>query len=93
VKPEQTEDRFVLEVRKQAERSRRGRRQNLLAGFGIVGSVGLMVVLPALLGVAIGRYLDVRVGGGIFWTLSLLALGLALGCTVAWRNMQETMKE
>jgi ATP synthase protein I len=93
MKPEKMEDRFVSEVRKQAERSRRARRHNLLAGFGMVGSVGWMVVLPALLGVALGRYLDVRFGAGIFWTLSLLVLGLALGCAAAWRHIEEVMKE
>ncbi len=54
--------------------------------------VGWMVVLPALVGVAVGRYVDTRFNAGIFWTLSLLMLGLALGCMAAWRHIDEVMK-
>ena len=46
-------------------------------GLGLVGSVGWMVVLPALLGAFLGRWIDRRSGTGIFWTLSLLFVGLA----------------
>lgn len=87
------EDRLVTAVRKQAERSRKGRHPNLWGAFGIVGTVGWMVVLPALLGIALGRYLDVHFNAGIFWTLSLLVLGLTLGCMAAWRNIEGVMKE
>jgi ATP synthase protein I len=93
MKPEQPEDQFVSEVRKQAERSRRRREPNLWRSFSLVGWVGWMVVLPALIGVALGRFLDVHFHAGIFWTLSLLMLGLVLGCTAAWRHLQEVMKE
>jgi len=92
MKPNQEEDRFVTEVRKQAERVRRKRRANLLSGFGLVGSIGWMIVVPALLGVALGRFLDVQFHAGIFWTLSLLMLGLALGCLAAWRHIEEVMR-
>jgi ATP synthase protein I len=51
-----------------------------------------MVVVPALIGVAVGRYLDVQFNAGIFWTLSLLVAGLALGCLAAWRHIEEVMK-
>ena len=61
--------------------------------FGIVGTVGWMVVLPALAGIALGRYLDTHLNGGIFWTLSLLMLGLTLGCAAAWRHVKEVGKE
>jgi ATP synthase protein I len=92
MKPDQKEDRFISAVEKQTERSRRAQRPNLWGAFGIVGTIGWMVVLPALVGVAVGRYIDVRANAGIFWTLSLLMLGLTLGCMAAWRHIEEVMK-
>ena len=92
MKPDQSEDPLVSAVKKQSERARRARRPNLWGAFGVVGTVGWMVVLPALLGVAVGRYLDTHFNSGIFWTLSLLMLGLALGCMAAWRHIDEVMK-
>lgn len=93
MKPESREDRFVSAVKKQAEKSRRSRPPNLWGAFGIVGTVGWMVVLPALAGIALGRYLDTGLNGGIFWTLLLLMLGLTLGCAAAWRHVKEVGKE
>ena len=40
-----------------------------------------------LLGVFLGRWLDQRLGTGIFWTGPLLIVGLAIGCWSAWRWM------
>jgi ATP synthase protein I len=53
-----------------------------------VGVLGWTIVVPTLLGVFLGRWIDHRFGSGIFWTGSLLVLGLALGCWSAWRWMQ-----
>ena len=47
-----------------------------------------MIVVPALIGIFIGRWLDQRLNTGIFWTGPLLLLGLALGCWSAWKWMQ-----
>ena len=92
MKPEQENDCFVAAVGKQARRSRMSQKPNLWGAFGIVGTVGWMVVVPALFGIVLGRYLDVRFHSGIFWTLSLLMAGLALGCMAAWRHIQEVVK-
>lgn len=89
---ENGEDKFVSAVKKQTERSRKNQRPNLWGAFGIVGTIGWMVVLPTLLGIALGRYLDTRFNAGIFWTLSLLMLGLIIGCLAAWRHIQEMMR-
>jgi ATP synthase protein I len=53
-----------------------------------VGVLGWMIVVPTLLGIFLGRWIDRRLGTGIFWTGPLLLLGLALGCWSAWRWMQ-----
>jgi ATP synthase protein I len=83
------EDPFVREVRRQAERARVAQRLTFWQGLGLVGSVGWMVALPTLIGAFLGRWIDARAGTGIFWTLTLLFVGLAFGCAGAWRHVRE----
>ncbi len=52
-----------------------------------VGVLGWTIVVPTLLGVFLGRWVDQRLGTGIFWTGPLLIAGLAIGCWTAWRWM------
>lgn len=74
----------AVEVR--AERRRRARGLPSVArNLGQIGVLGWQVVVPALVGMALGRWLDGRFGGGIFWTAPLMLLGLAAGCWSAWR--------
>lgn len=48
--PGPNEEPFVRAVRRQAERSRASRQLSLWAGLSLVGAVGWMVSLPAVLG-------------------------------------------
>jgi ATP synthase protein I len=82
------EEPFVSAVRRQAERARRQRPLSFWEGLGLVGAVGWMVCLPAVGGAFVGRWLDGHYGTGIFWTLSLLLLGIVLGAASAWRHVQ-----
>jgi len=85
------EDPFVREIRRQAERAAANQHMTFWEGLGLVGSVGWMVVLPALLGAFVGRWIDRRSATGVFWTLSLLFVGLALGCSSAWRHVHQEL--
>jgi ATP synthase protein I len=87
--PRHDEDPFVREVRRQAERARVSQRLTFWQGLGLIGSVGWLVALPTLLGAFLGRWIDRGAGTGIFWTLSLLIVGLAFGCVGAWRHVGE----
>jgi ATP synthase protein I len=87
------EDPFVSDIRRQAERARSSRHLTFWQGLGLVGAIGWMVSLPAVLGALLGRLLDAQFSTGIFWTLSLLVAGLALGCTSAWRHTRRELKE
>ena len=53
-------------------------------GLGLMGVVGWSVVVPTLLGAALGLWLDRSYPGGRTWTLALLMAGLTLGCLNAW---------
>ena len=84
-----------LEPLSQAVRTREERRahwrhegeRSLGQNLAMIGTLGWTIVTPTLLGMFGGRWLDKHFGMGIFWTLGLLVLGLALGCSVAWKRM------
>ncbi len=77
-------------VRRRRERralwQREGER-SLGQNLSMIGALGWIIVTPTLAGIFLGRWLDHRFETGIFWTLGLLVLGLALGCTLAWKRM------
>jgi ATP synthase protein I len=54
-------------------------------GLGMMGLIGWSVSVPALIGVALGAWLDRHYPGAHAWTLALLVAGLTLGCFNAWR--------
>src|SRR6185437_2674856 len=59
--------------------------RNTWIGFSVFGLIGWSVVLPTLLGVALGVWLDSRHPGRYSWSLMLLIAGLGIGCLNAWR--------
>ena len=58
--------------------------QGVWFGLGMMGLVGWSVVVPTLLGAALGLWLDQHHPGKHAWTLALLVVGLAIGCLNAW---------
>lgn len=89
-KPTSTEDKesFKREVATKAQRKEHARTHPaspLWSGFSLFGIVGWAVSIPTLLGIALGLWLDHNYSASHSWTLTMLALGLALGCYNAWR--------
>jgi ATP synthase protein I len=66
-------------------RARRHSAQSAWFGFRMFGIVGWSVAVPTLLGTALGHWLDDKYPGKHSWTLTLLIIGLCLGCLNAWR--------
>ena len=58
--------------------------QGVWFGLGMMGLIGWSVVVPTLLGAALGLWLDEHHPGKQSWTLALLVAGLTLGCFTAW---------
>ncbi len=54
-------------------------------GLSMMGLIGWSVVVPTLLGTALGYWLDKRYQSEHSWTLALLVAGLTIGCFSAWR--------
>lgn len=53
-------------------------------GLGMMGLIGWAVVVPTLLGAALGVWLDKHHSGTHTWSLALLVTGLIVGCLNAW---------
>jgi ATP synthase protein I len=64
--------------------ARRNSKQGIWFGLGTMGLIGWSIVVPTLIGAALGRWLDKNFSSQHSWTLALLIAGLALGCVQAW---------
>ena len=87
------DDRLWLgQIRRRAERTRHWLREGeptLTRQLAAVGVLGWIIVVPMLLGVLAGRWLDVRMATGIVFTAALLVVGVGIGSWSAWRWMHD----
>lgn len=88
------EDKAELQRRvdAQIERIEKAERERptLLAQTTYIGTLGLLLVLPIVAGAYLGRWLDGMMAGySMRWTLSLLFLGLVVGCVNVWLFVKE----
>jgi ATP synthase protein I len=83
-------DRLEAAARQASKRHERGQRDpepsigNRLAQIGILGWT---IVVPTLVGLALGRWLDRFFGSRILFSAPLLMIGAALGLWSAWKWM------
>jgi ATP synthase protein I len=59
-------------------------KENPLLGISMFGMIGWTVAVPALLGTALGIWMDKTYPQSFSWTLTGLVSGLVAGCLVAW---------
>lgn len=79
---------LVKDVARKARRKERARKRGtdgVWSWLGMFGLVGWSIAVPTLIGVMLGVWLDRRFPGRPSWTLTLLVIGLALGCLNAWQ--------
>jgi len=79
--------RLTQRVGQQEARKLKARRQQhkaLWLGFSVTGLIGWGVVVPSLLGLAAGIWIDAHYPRMHCWTLMLLRLGIFVGCLNAW---------
>lgn len=60
--------------------------------LGVIGSVGWLIVVPTLIGAALGLWLDNHFPQKLSQTLALMLGGLAIGCFNAWRWVERERK-
>ena len=88
VKPPEEHDPLIATVRVRGRRHTRWLRDgedSVSRRLAQIGVLGWLTVIPMLVGIFAGRWLDRTYHTGIFWTAPLLMLGAALGCWSAWR--------
>jgi len=61
--------------------------RSLWQNLSMVGALGWLIVVPTLLGVLTGRWLDNTFETGIFFTGSLIFLGILIGSYLAWQKV------
>ena len=84
-------DRLTQAAQKAAAREAEGRADpepSLGARLGQIGVLGWTIVVPTLLLLFLGRWLDRSFGTGIFFSAPLLMIGAAIGFWSAWRWMR-----
>lgn len=91
------ENREVTEkIGRKAERKLRARKERhrgVWFGLGMFGLVGWSVAVPTILGIAFGLWLDANLEGNVSWTLTLLFIGVVLGCLNAWYWVKRESRE
>jgi ATP synthase protein I len=94
-KPPRRQPSLAEEVGSKASRKLKARRNGphgVWYGLGMMGLIGWSVATPTVLGAALGLWLDRRYPSPHSWTLTLLIVGLILGCLSAWRWVAEEEK-
>ncbi|TCP39970.1 AtpZ/AtpI family protein [Rhodovulum marinum] len=79
-------------VRRRAERratwEKEGERP-LWKNMSMIGALGWLIVMPTLLGVFAGRWLDGMLGTGVTFSGALTFVGAGLGFYLAWKRMNQ----
>ena len=85
--PESREAAFSQKIGAAEARKLRTKRrgvQGIWLGLGMFGLIGWSVAIPTLLGTLLGAFVDRHYPGVHSWTLTLLIIGLFIGCLNAW---------
>ena len=86
-KPIREENTLARQVGTKAARKLKAQRhttRTIWFGLGMMGLIGWSVAIPTLLGAVLGLWLDKHYPGPQSWTLTLLFIGLIIGCVNAW---------
>jgi len=91
--PGPAERTFAERIDRTVARTLRGQaqaRNPLWSGLGMAGLVGWSITVPTVLGTMLGVWLDHHHPGRHSWTITLLVVGVTLGCVSAghWLSQQ-----
>jgi len=87
---DEPDDRLADAARRAAETAKEGAENpepSLGSRLGQIGILGWTIIVPTLIGVFVGRWLDRTFDGGIFFTAPLIMIGAAFGMWSAWKWM------
>ena len=86
---------FIKKIEKKEKRKLRAKSKKervIWFGLGLFGVIGWSVMVPTIIGIAVGIWADKRWPGQISWTLTFLFAGIILGCLNAWYWIQKERK-
>jgi len=86
-KPEKLSDAVRIRQQRRKHWEEEGER-SLWKNLSMIGSLGWLVVVPTLVGTFVGRLIDRTCEQGIFWTATLIFLGVVFGCYLAWQKVK-----
>ena len=87
-----SENQLKEEVTKQIRRMKQAEedRPTLLRQTVYLGTLGLLFVVPVIVGAYVGQWLDgLAPGYSMRWTLSLIVLGVGIGAMGVYLNVRE----
>jgi ATP synthase protein I len=87
---------FSHEIETKVKRKLKARRNpnsDTWIGLGKLGLVGWSIVVPTLLGAALGIWIDKHYLDEHSWTLMLMLFGLIIGCISVWHWIIKEHKE
>jgi ATP synthase protein I len=64
--------------------ARKTKDRILWFGLGTFGLIGWSVMIPTIIGLVIGIWIDQTVKTQFSWTVMLLMAGIIVGCVMAW---------
>ena len=84
------DDRLAEAARRAAERRQEGEEDpepSLGVRLGQIGILGWTIVIPTLIALVIGRWLDRAFESGVFFSAPFIMIGAAIGFWSAWKWM------
>ncbi len=94
-KPEKNSN-FTKSIEQQSKRkikARKNEHRNIWFGLGMFGLIGWSVMIPTIAGIALGIWIDKSWPSQVSWTLTLMFMGIVLGCLNAWRWIGEERQD
>jgi len=94
-KPKDLKRNFIKRIEKKEKRKLRAQKKKnrvVWFGLGLFGVIGWSVMIPTLIGIAVGIWADRKWPGQISWTLTFLFVGIILGCLNAWYWVEKERK-
>lgn len=76
-------------VQLREQRRKQASERSIWQNLSMIGALGWLIVVPTLLGVLLGRWLDEAFATGILFSAALIFLGVAMGSYLAWQRINK----